>query len=206
MSRTSNCIFAIDFSLRLYHNASNPHLFVFMMLVCCCCCLRSLRCVGGSGLQYSEAIDYSVGSSTSVAAPAVAPAAPESGSTAEASEAAREAHATRMRRLAVLLRPLLSALDGESAALAPVVAGNERGVHRMRVVLLALWACTLKLLAPALESYALRVDVGVAYSTLSRILLRAEFGPQYLMLDVHGKSFILDKKERKDNGERKKLG
>jgi hypothetical protein len=88
---------------------------------------------------------------------------------------------------ASLLRPFLSCLENESAAMAPILLGNERAVHRLRVVLLALWASVLTLLQPALESYAMRLDVAVVYQTVSRILVRPEFGPHHLLLDAQGR-------------------
>jgi hypothetical protein len=58
--------------------------------------------------------------------------------------------------LASLLRPFLSCLENESAAMAPILLGNERAVHRLRVVLLALWASRAHAARSPLESYAMR--------------------------------------------------
>lgn len=68
--------------------------------------------------------------------------------------------------------------------MAPILLGNERAVHRLRVVLLALWASVLSLLVPALENANMRLEVTVVYQTVSRILVRPEFGPQHLLLDA----------------------
>jgi hypothetical protein len=93
-----------------------------------------------------------------------------------------------VRRLAVLLRPVLTSLEGESASMQPILVSNERAVHRLRVVLVALWSCLLQLLQPQLETMAMRADISVIYQVLTRILLRPEFGAQHLLLDANGRA------------------
>lgn len=91
-----------------------------------------------------------------------------------------------MKRCAELVRPVLAALESDTASLAPV-AGNEKLVQALRSALLALWDCILDWLEPQYEMHAARDDLGVAYNTLALIAARPEFDASCLQLDAHSR-------------------